>query len=150
MLTLVALIEANERARLENKESNEIYQPYDISPQDNFDSGEWSNSWSEPAVQYYGMPFDFNGAGIPHSYNSPDMYNKERHSNTGKAPSKRFMVAKRKRSLNLNNNRDMRYGQERFLSDPQQVQGMSGYDYGRYALPDFIDNGGRNYHNRYY
>lgn len=150
MLTLVALIEANERARLESKESNEIYQPYDLSPQENYDSGEWSNSWAEPSVQYYGMPYDFNGAGVPHSYNSPDMYNKERHLSAGKVPSKRFMVAKRKRSLNLNNNRDMRYGQERFLSDPQQAQGMSGYDYGRYALPDFMDNGGRNYQNRYY
>lgn len=157
---MVALVEAGERSRLEDVElpideiSNSIL-PYgylaqqqqqqqqyqqQLPSQLQDDNGEWLNSWTEPAVEYYGMPIELSDS-LPAKY--------DRHFNKN-LPSKRFMVAKKKRTNinnNNNNNRDWRYGQERFLSEPVQMQEMPvNYDYGRYAVPDGLENGPRNFH----
>ncbi|XP_055541289.1 uncharacterized protein LOC129727459 [Wyeomyia smithii] len=63
--------------------------------------GDWMNTWTEPAVDYLGFPLDvdtlsrLDGYGAKPSKNVPGFYHQ-----------KRFMITKRKRSVNQNANDD--------------------------------------------
>ncbi|XP_065084330.1 uncharacterized protein LOC135706610 [Ochlerotatus camptorhynchus] len=63
------------------------------------DEGEWMNTWTEPAVDYLGFPMDVDTLSrLDHRDTKP--------SKNGFPHQKRFMIAKKKRSVSFNDNDD--------------------------------------------
>lgn len=108
MLALLSFLEANQRNRYDNANDdiNSLeYQKPSYGPYSNFDvennddggianDGEWWNEYIEPSVQYYG--------------NSRGYFNDDprKHLTSTVYPVKRFMLAKKKRSLNSHRGTD--------------------------------------------
>lgn len=59
------------------------------------DDGEWLNTWTEPAVDYLGFPLDVDTLSRLDGYGSKPTKN-------GLSQQKRYMITKRKRSINQN------------------------------------------------
>lgn len=135
MVALLELIE--DRSRMDNSpyaNNNLDFQnsPYELEGQE--DNGEWwnSNAWAEPSVQYYGNPYN-NNFELDSRYGGPNYY-----------PSKRFMVAKKKRSLSPRENLAM----EKLVKSA--AAGPGGFD-SRFTLGD-LNAGGSSHkqHNKYF
>ncbi|XP_055295321.1 uncharacterized protein LOC129565023 [Sitodiplosis mosellana] len=101
MLALLSFLEANQRNRYDNGNSNDeinaleypkpFYGPYGVNNDDDIvNSGEWWNEWIEPSVQYY-------GGGNARGNGRFDENPRKRPTSTV-FPVKRFMVAKKKRA----------------------------------------------------
>ncbi|XP_062551271.1 uncharacterized protein LOC134216389 [Armigeres subalbatus] len=64
------------------------------------DEGEWLNTWTEPAVDYLGFPVDVD------TLSRLEKNLDAKPTKNGFAHQKRFMITKKKRSVNLNGNDD--------------------------------------------
>lgn len=145
ILTLLALAEANDRARFEDVEQSDDL-PYEYYPSQAETDTEWYNTLAEPSAEYFGMPLDVGSLG------KYDIYKDTRHNQyKNKIPAKRFMVAKKKRSSMvggiMGSPVGAHFGQEKFLSEPQQGSGGN-FDFGRFSLPE-LESSQRSYR-RYY
>ncbi|EDW65091.1 uncharacterized protein [Drosophila virilis] len=120
MLALVALVEAGERARKESDVESGVSVPLiDADEMDYVPAGSWLDApvqqQQAPAlVDYYGVPVE---AQVVPKYEYVPRPQKYIGSNSRLGSSKRFMVAKKKRSI----------GQTQFMNEPVGERGPSYY-----------------------